>query len=98
MICCDIMFKSAEFDSVLSFCVCQVVCRIYWTLYQLFLVLLFYAGGRHSTQEVERQRNSSLKKQIENEMKQLEEEIADCKMFLVVTLYFPDKIYLKSGS
>ncbi|XP_016143303.1 bcl-2-like protein 13 [Sinocyclocheilus grahami] len=30
----------------------------------------------HSTQEVERERNSSLKKQIENEMKQLEEEIA----------------------
>lgn len=33
-------------------------------------------GERHSTQEVERERNSSLKKQIEKEMKQLEEEIA----------------------
>lgn len=33
-------------------------------------------GESHSTQEVERERNSSLKKQIENEMKQLEEEIA----------------------
>ncbi|XP_016338772.1 bcl-2-like protein 13 [Sinocyclocheilus anshuiensis] len=33
-------------------------------------------GESHSTQEVKRERNSSLKKQIENEMKQLEEEIA----------------------
>ncbi|XP_052438156.1 bcl-2-like protein 13 [Carassius gibelio] len=33
-------------------------------------------GKSHSTLEVERERNSSLKKQIENEMKQLEEEIA----------------------
>ncbi|XP_048025395.1 bcl-2-like protein 13 [Megalobrama amblycephala] len=33
-------------------------------------------GESHSTQEVERERNSSLKKHIENEMKQLEEEIA----------------------
>ncbi|XP_052008868.1 bcl-2-like protein 13 [Xyrauchen texanus] len=33
-------------------------------------------GQRHSTQDMERERNSSLKKQIENEMKQLEEEIA----------------------
>ncbi|KAK7160232.1 hypothetical protein R3I93_008009 [Phoxinus phoxinus] len=33
-------------------------------------------GESHSTQEVQRERNSSLKKQIENEMKQLEEEIA----------------------
>ncbi|XP_051579653.1 bcl-2-like protein 13 isoform X2 [Myxocyprinus asiaticus] len=33
-------------------------------------------GQSHSTQETERERNSSLKKQIENEMKQLEEEIA----------------------
>uniref|UniRef100_A0A8C2B527 BCL2 like 13 n=1 Tax=Cyprinus carpio TaxID=7962 RepID=A0A8C2B527_CYPCA len=33
-------------------------------------------GESHSTQEVERERNSSLKEQIENEMKQLEEEIA----------------------
>lgn len=33
-------------------------------------------GESQSTQEVERERNSSLKKQIENEMKQLEEEIA----------------------
>ncbi|XP_026143293.1 bcl-2-like protein 13 [Carassius auratus] len=33
-------------------------------------------GESHSTLEVERERNSSLKKQIENEMKQLEEEIA----------------------
>ncbi|KAF4101372.1 bcl-2-like protein 13 [Onychostoma macrolepis] len=33
-------------------------------------------GESHSTQEVERERNSSLKKQIENEIKQLEEEIA----------------------
>ncbi|XP_059421001.1 bcl-2-like protein 13 [Carassius carassius] len=33
-------------------------------------------GESHSTQEVEREWNSSLKKQIENEMKQLEEEIA----------------------
>uniref|UniRef100_A0A8C1FF62 BCL2 like 13 n=1 Tax=Cyprinus carpio carpio TaxID=630221 RepID=A0A8C1FF62_CYPCA len=33
-------------------------------------------GESHSTHEVERERNSSLKEQIENEMKQLEEEIA----------------------
>ncbi|XP_018978545.1 bcl-2-like protein 13 [Cyprinus carpio] len=33
-------------------------------------------GESHPIQEVERERNSSLKKQIENEMKQLEEEIA----------------------
>ncbi|XP_059362493.1 bcl-2-like protein 13 [Carassius carassius] len=33
-------------------------------------------GESHSTLEVERERNSSLKKQIENEMKHLEEEIA----------------------
>lgn len=44
-------------------------------------VLWFCTGESHSTQEVERERNNSLKKQIENEMKQLEEEIAACKMF-----------------
>ncbi|XP_051953528.1 bcl-2-like protein 13 [Xyrauchen texanus] len=33
-------------------------------------------GESHSSQEMERERKSSLKKQIENEMKQLEEEIA----------------------
>ncbi|XP_043120995.1 bcl-2-like protein 13 isoform X2 [Puntigrus tetrazona] len=32
-------------------------------------------GESHSTQEVERERNSSLKKEIENQIKQLEEEI-----------------------
>lgn len=52
----------------------------------LFFLLWFCAGESHSTQEVERERNSSLKKHIENEMKQLEEEIAACKMFFVITV------------
>lgn len=39
MICCDIMFKSAEFDPDLSFCVCQVVYWKYWILHKLVSVL-----------------------------------------------------------